>query len=90
MPAVGHGLRRPSGNVRDQQEDVNAHSQIRKSQRHFSWGWRAIQKTNRAEIMFDVLMNILVILSFGFPAMPWLFLVRDRVQEAFGSVQDLP
>ena len=46
--------------------------------------------SKRAEIMFDVLMNILVILSFGFPAMPWLFLVRDRVREAFGSVQDLP
>jgi len=27
-------------------------------------------------IMFDVLMNLLVILSFGFPAVPWLFGAR--------------
>ena len=26
--------------------------------------------------MFDVLMTLLVILSFGFPAMPWLFGAR--------------
>jgi hypothetical protein len=32
-----------------------------------------IQKPIWAEIMFDVLMNILVVLSVGFPAIPWLF-----------------
>lgn len=26
--------------------------------------------------MFDVLMNLLVVLSFGFPAIPWLFGAR--------------
>jgi hypothetical protein len=39
--------------------------------------------------MFDDLMNLLVILSFGFPAMPWFFGARWG-REAFGSVQDLP
>lgn len=33
-------------------------------------------KTNRAEMMFDVLMNFLVVLSFGSPAVPWLFGAR--------------
>jgi hypothetical protein len=36
----------------------------------------AIEKANRAEIMFDVLMTLLVILSFGFPATPWFFGAR--------------
>ena len=26
--------------------------------------------------MFDVLMTVLIILPFGFPAMPWLFVAR--------------
>jgi hypothetical protein len=55
-------------------------SQIPKSQRHFRWVGSAIEKANRAEIMsFDVLMTlmtVLVILSFGFPAMPWFFGAR--------------
>lgn len=33
-------------------------------------------KANRIEIMFDVLVNLLVGLSFGFPAVPWLFGAR--------------
>src|SRR5262245_2050207 len=40
----------------------------------------AIEKANRAEIMFDVLVTLLFILSilsyFGFPAMPWFFGAR--------------
>ena len=67
----------------------HARSQIPKSQRHFRWVWRAIEKANRAEIMFDVLMNILVILSVAFPPYHG-FLVRDGGREEFGSVQDLP
>jgi len=31
---------------------------------------------DQAPIMFDVLMTLLVILSFGFPAMPWFFGAR--------------
>jgi hypothetical protein len=42
-----------------------------------SHGLRALPtKPIRAEIMFDVLMTLLIILSFGFPAIPWLFGMR--------------
>jgi hypothetical protein len=36
----------------------------------------AIEKADRAEIMFDVLMTLLIVLSFGFPAAPWFFGAR--------------
>jgi hypothetical protein len=40
-------------------------------------GWeRPHKKADRAEIVFDVLINLLVILSFGFPAIPWFFGAR--------------
>jgi len=35
--------------------------------------------------MFDVLMTLLVILSFGFPAIPWLFGVRWRLRGVWFS-----
>jgi hypothetical protein len=42
-----------------------------------SHGLRALpNKPIRAEIMFDVLMTLLIILSFPFPAIPWLFGMR--------------
>jgi hypothetical protein len=36
-------------------------------------GSERYRNADRAEIMFDVLVNSLVVLSFGFPALPWLF-----------------
>ena len=42
-----------------------------------SHGLRALpNKPIRAEIMFDVLMTLLIILSFPFPAIPWPFGMR--------------
>src|SRR5262245_42232500 len=59
---------------------AHARSHIQEAQRHFRWVGAAIEKANRAEIMFDVLVTLLFILSilsyFGFPAMPWFFGAR--------------
>ena len=51
-------------------------SQLPKSQRHFRWVGSAIETANRAEIMFDVLMTVSIVLPFGFPAVPWFFGAR--------------
>ena len=43
----------------------------------FSYEFEPSARVNDQEpIMFDVLMTLLVILSFGFPAMPWFFGAR--------------
>jgi hypothetical protein len=39
-------------------------------------GWGRYRNANRAGIMFDVLMNLSVVLSVGFPAVPWIFGAR--------------
>jgi hypothetical protein len=89
--SVSQGLRRLSGNVYTIAEisgkPSTARSQIPKSQRHFRWvGELSKSQSGRDHVRRSD--EHLVILSFGFPAMPWFF--DARWGRRVGSVQDLP